>query len=257
MRKLLEVDKLCKCIKNANELTVLINNLSFEICYGEAVAMICPSESRLTQLLGLLSGLNRQYEGLIRYHPDIENQLHYKILYTCNKDAIYEWRTVLDNTLLFLEVNSSEDVNKAELNQYVLETFEKYKLTKYKDKYPTSLSGSIKSKISLIKHMMLKPDLLILDDNFSNIDYKTKIELLQLLRKHFLNENNAILYATQNIDDVFLIADRILLLTPQPLSVKATVDLAGMGHERTPEQVKENPAYAELSDVLTNDLMND
>ncbi|NLY97309.1 MAG: ATP-binding cassette domain-containing protein [Clostridiaceae bacterium] len=257
MRKLIEIDKLNKKIKNGNKEVILIEDLSLEIDYGEAVAAVCSPNPGLTYLLTCLSGMKHSYEGIIRYDAEIEKDLYYKVLYTCNKDVMFEWRTVFDNTLLFLKINSKQNDGDEELQKYVLDTFEKYKLTKYKDKYPSSLSGSIKNKISIVKHMMLKPTLLIMNDNFSNIDYKTKTELLQILRNRFLCDKNAILYATQNIDDVFLLADRILLLKPYPLSLVASIDISDIGNERTPELIKESPAYTELSNLLSKEHLYD
>lgn len=254
MRKLLEIEKLSKSIKYENEITRLIKDLSFDIYYGEAIAMICPSEARLTPLLYIISGMNHDYEGTVQYEPDIEKEKYYRILYTCSKDSLYEWRTVLDNTLLFLNVNLKSELSEDKLKRYVLEAFEKYNLTKYKDKYPSQLSGSIKNKISLIKNLLLKPDLLILDNNFSNIDYRTKIELLDLLRNSFLNESCSILYATQNMDDILLLADRVLFLTQPPLALKTSVDITGIGKTRTPENVRENPKCAEFSNLFINEL---
>lgn len=251
MCKLLKVDRLYKNIKKGDEKNILIDNLSFEIYYGEAVAMVCPSESSMTQLLYLLSGLNFQYDGTIQYHKNIEDKLHYKILYTSKKDVLYEWRTVLDNILLYLDVNKGPGTDNKAFIQIVSDLFDQYDLTEYKDKYPSTLSVGIKSKISFIKHFLLKPDLLILDDCFSNMDYKTKTELLKILRNDFLKENNALIYATKNMEDAFLLADRVLLLTSPPLSLKASVDISDMGSERSLEQIQENPVFHEMSSLLS------
>ncbi len=257
MHKLLEMININKNIKIDNEITPLIKDLTFDINCGEALAVIGTSETHMSALLYLISGIYNGYEGTVKFHPSLEIDKIHKICYTCNKNYFFEWRTVYDNICLFYKINMSGVQSDDDIEKYIYKTLDKFNLLQYKDKYPSQLSGSIKNKITLIENIMLDPKLLVIDNAFSNIDFKTKAELLHILRKSFLNEEHSILFATGNIDDILILADRVIILSEPPVTVKKIVDVRSLGCDRTSENIKENPAYTKFSNCFINELYNE
>lgn len=151
-----------------------LNNISFEVYPGEFISLIGPSGCGKSTLLSIIARLEQPESGTISfYHAD--GSIHYpRIGYMLQKDHLFEWRSVYKNVLLGLELHHhlTED-NLAKVDAML----KKYELYKFKDKKPSELSGGMRQRAALIRTLALEPEILLLDEPFSALDYQTRLSV--------------------------------------------------------------------------------
>ena len=164
--------------------TPALQQISFHIDQGEFVAIVGPSGCGKSTLLSIVAGLLSPEEGTISFqNPD--GSLHYpQIGYMLQKDYLFEWRTVYENAILGLEIR--KQLTK-ENTDNVLQLMKDYDLYKFKDKKPNELSGGMRQRAALIRTLALNPQLLLLDEPFSALDYQTRLmvssDICRIIRK--------------------------------------------------------------------------
>ena len=148
--------------KNYHDLDGEINavlDVSLDIYPKEIVSIVGPSGCGKTSLLSILSNLEKQSSGTITYYKD-----DIKIGYMLQKDALFPWRTILDNCLIGLEINHTLNENS---KKRVIQLLNTYGLGEFIYKYPNSLSGGMRQRVALIRTLAVDPDILLLDEPFA------------------------------------------------------------------------------------------
>ena len=190
MKKILEVKNICKTYQAQNGETEALRDISFDVKEGEYVSIIGPSGCGKSTLLSIISGLESKTSG--------EIYINGKIGYMLQKDNLLEWRTIYKNVLLGLEIQND---NTAENREYVEELFKKYGLYEFKDKYPTQLSGGMRQRAALIRTLAIRPNILLLDEAFSALDYQTRLMVTEDIFKILKAENITALMVTHDISE--------------------------------------------------------
>lgn len=202
--------------------TQALSNVSFHINPGEFVAIVGPSGCGKSTLLSIISGLIEPEEGVISFHNPDGSLLYPKIGYMLQRDYLLEWRTVYKNAILGLEIGkklTQENIDK------VIQLMKDYDLYKFKDKKPSELSGGMKQRAALIRTLALDPQLLLLDEPFSALDYQTRLmvsaDICQIIRK----SGKTALLITHDLSEAISLADRIIILSKRPATVKFEVPI--------------------------------
>ncbi len=190
MKKILEVKNICKTYQAQNGEIEALKNISFDVKEGEYVSIIGPSGCGKSTLLSIISGLESKTSG--------EIYINGKIGYMLQKDNLLEWRTIYKNVLLGLEIQND---NTAENREYVEELLKKYGLYEFKDKYPTQLSGGMRQRAALIRTLAIRPNILLLDEAFSALDYQTRLMVTEDIFKILKAENITALMVTHDISE--------------------------------------------------------
>ena len=151
---------------NTSEITA-IKNLNLNIKEGEFVAIVGPSGCGKTTLLSILCGLEKESEGTITF-PKRKAKMGYML----QNDTLFPWLNILDNTLLGLKVEKK--ITKESKNK-VINLLKTYGLEDFIYKYPNNLSGGMKQRAALIRTLAIEPDILLLDEPFSALDYQTRL----------------------------------------------------------------------------------
>ena len=137
-------------------------------------------------------------------------------------DSLFFWRTILDNCLIGLEITGQlNDENK----NYVLSLLKTYGLYDFKDKYPRSLSGGMRQRVALIRTLALKPDVLLLDEAMSALDYQSRLAISDDIYKIIKNEGKTAIMVTHDIAEAISMSDRVIVLTKRPAKVKNIYDI--------------------------------
>lgn len=208
--KILEVKSLYKKYHTlTNEIDVL-NNINFSINKNDFVALIGPSGCGKSSILNIISNQDKDYKGQVIIKDNI------KIGYMFQEDTLFPWLTVYQNAILGLKITKS--LNKDNI-KYVENLLKKYKLYSFKDNYPSSLSGGMKQRLSLIRTLAIKPDLLLLDEPFSALDYETKLQVRDDVYKILKEENITMLIVTHDIEEAKYLCNKIIVLSKRPSSV--------------------------------------
>lgn len=190
MKNILEVKNICKTYQAKNGEIEALKDINFKIEEGEYVSIIGPSGCGKSTLLSIIAGLENKTSGT--------TYINGKIGYMLQKDNLLEWRTVLNNVFLGLEIQKS---NTPENKKYVIELLKKYGLYEFKDKYPNQLSGGMRQRVALIRTLAIKPKILLLDEAFSALDYQTRLMVTEDIYKILKNEGITALMVTHDISE--------------------------------------------------------
>lgn len=204
---IIDVKDLSFSYHSMKEETLALSKISFRIYPGEFLAIVGPSGCGKTTLLSLIAGLLPVEEG------DIVKKEGLKTGYMLQKDLLLEWRTIWENVMLGLEINHLADNTS---KQYARKLLKEYGLEDFMQKKPSELSGGMRQRVALIRTLVLKPDLLLLDEPFSALDYQTRLLVSADIGNIIRNTHKTAIMITHDIAEAITLADRVLVLSHRP-----------------------------------------
>lgn len=243
MKKILEVKNICKTYQAENGEIKALRNISFDVQEGEYISIIGPSGCGKSTLLSIIAGLESKTSG--------ETYINGKIGYMLQKDNLLEWRTIYNNVLLGLEIQKS---NTKENVDYVIKLLKKYGLYEFKDKYPMQLSGGMRQRVALIRTLAIRPNILLLDEAFSALDYQTRLMVTEDVYKILKNENITAVMVTHDISEAISMSDRIIVLSKRPAIVKNIHKIDFNMENRTPLNCREKPEFSKYFNLMWKEL---
>lgn len=211
---LLSLENVSKSFFSSKKQTEVLSNISFNIQKNEIIALLGPSGCGKSTLLNILSSLEEQTSGTIT--------LNGKLGYMFQKDALLPWRNIFSNICLGLEIKKKKTNENIE---YANELIKKYKLNDFINNFPNQISGGMKQRVALIRTLVLKPDLLLLDEPFSALDAQTKIAVQNDVYNIIKQEKKSALIVTHDIGEAIALADKIIILSDRPAKVKKIVNM--------------------------------
>jgi ABC transporter, ATP-binding protein len=227
-----------KSFYSLKEETVVLNQISFDVKKGEIVAIVGPSGCGKSTLLNLISGLIQPDSGKI--------EINGKVGYMFQKDHLFEWRTVYKNITLGPEIAKIK-IEPEKIDQIL----KKYGLYDFKNHYPKELSGGMRQRVALLRTLALDPDILLLDEPFSSLDYQTKITVQDDIYKIIKDAHKTTLLVTHDITEAIAMADRVIVLTKRPSTIKAIYDIElDLKEEKTPLLSRNSPKFKEYFNLI-------
>ena len=208
----LQLKDICFSYHSLTGETIVLNNLSFSVKEGEFIAIVGPSGCGKSTLLNIICGLLTPKSG----NRILRNDCN--IGYMLQRDHLFEWRNIYENVTLGLEI---QKIKTKENENYVYSLLENYGLIDFKDKKPSELSGGMKQRAALIRTMALHPQILLLDEPFSALDYQTRLMVSSDIGKLIRKTNKTAILVTHNLSEAISLADRVLILSPRPSSIRA------------------------------------
>ena len=193
MNNILNIKNLRKIYHDKNSETMAIDDISLNIKDKSFISIVGPSGCGKSTLLSILASLEEKSDGIIKTDKDI------KIGYMLQSDSLFPWRTVLDNCLLGLEINN--ELNEITKNK-VLHLLKIYGLYEFKDKFPRNLSGGMRQRVALIRTLAINPDILLLDEPFSALDYSTRLALSNDVYNIIKKENKTAIMVTHDLAEL-------------------------------------------------------
>lgn len=244
MNKLLSIKNLSKVYYKGKAETEAIKDISFDIEEGEFVSIVGPSGCGKSTLLNILTNMDTLTKGNINLKENL------KLGYMLQSDSMLEWLTVLDNALLGLDIKK---IKTEENKNYVKSLFEKYGLAEFMDKYPSELSGGMRQRVALIRTLALKPDILILDEPFSKLDYQSRLKVSDDVYKIIKQEGKTALMVTHDISEAISVSDRVIILSERPCIIK---NIYKIKREKngTPIENRKDKNFAYYYDCIWKDL---
>jgi len=225
--------------------TEAVRDLSFSVRRGEFVAVVGPSGCGKTTVLSLIMGLNPPSKGQVRF-PQGPCPMGYML----QRDNLLEWRTLERNAQLGLEVRHA--LNK-ETKARTVGLLQKYGLGDFLSYLPGQLSGGMRQKGALIRTLALDPELLLLDEPFSALDYQTRLTLADEVFSIIHEEGKTALLVTHDIGEAVSMADRVLVFSDRPATLKKEI-LLDFPREMTPLVRREQPAFQEYFAAIWKEL---
>ena len=167
------------------------------------------------------------------------------------RDCLLEWRNILSNTLFGLEVKG---IKTKENIEYVKELLKKYNLYDFINKYPSELSGGMRQRVALIRTLAVKPKILLLDEAFSALDYQTRIMVTEDIYSILRKEKITAIIVTHDISEAISLADRVLVLSKRPGTIKDIHKIDFEMEKRTPINCRQSPKFSQYFDTLWKEL---
>ena len=199
--------------------TQAIKNLSFSIEEGEFVAIVGPSGCGKSTILSLISGLYEAEDGKILYK---DSQKRPSVGYMLQRDHLFPWRTIWENCMLGLEIQKCVTKEKKEYAEHLLR---EYNLWDVRNKKPSELSGGMRQRAALIRTLVLSPDLFLLDEPFSALDFQTRIEVSEDIASIIKRSGKTVVLITHDLQEAICLSDRILVLNKRPAHVLKEVSV--------------------------------
>ena len=244
MNKLLSVNHLSKVYYNKKDEIEAIKDISFDLYEGEFVSIVGPSGCGKSTLLNILTNMDNLTKGRVELKDDL------KLGYMLQSDSMLSWRKVIDNALLGLEIKKEKTEENIE---YVKDLFKKYGLLEFMDKYPHELSGGIRQRVALIRTLALKPDILILDEPFSKLDYQSRLKVSDDVYKIIKQEGKTALMVTHDLAEAISISDRVIVLSDRPCEIKNIYKIK-REKDGTPIENRKDKNFAHYYDLIWKDL---
>ena len=227
---ILELHDICYSYHSLEGETDALSHISFQVKKGEFLAIVGPSGCGKSTLLSIISGLLLPESGEIRFLVDKEGGTDKhpmagscpRIGYMLQHDHLFEWRTIYRNVILGLEINHQLAPQK---KQRVMELLKDYGLDKFKDKKPGELSGGMKQRAALIRTLALDPEILLLDEPFSALDYQTRLSVSSDICSIIRSAGKTAILVTHDLSEAISLADRILVLSKRPATIKCDIPI--------------------------------
>ena len=222
--------------------TTAVKDLNFRVEDGQFVSVIGPSGCGKTTILSLAAGLLSPSAGQI-----ISGDGEFG--YMLRRDALFPWRTVEQNIFLPLEVKKR---NTAQKRARAVELAEKYGLKDFLKKTPSQLSGGMRQRVALIRTLAAEPEILLLDEPFSALDYQTRLEVCDDVQGIIKSEKKAALLITHDISEAIALSDKVVVLSARPATVVAE-HLITFG-EGSPKKRRECAEFSATFEILRKEL---
>ena len=225
----------------------VLKNISFTLHEGEILSLLGPSGSGKSTILNILTNLLEPTSG--------EVSIKGTIGYMFQKDHLLEWRSIMDNITLGLEIMHKKNNKKSmERIERLLKT---YGLWEFRNMYPKELSGGMRQRVALIRTLSVDPSILLLDEPFSALDYQTRLMVNDDVYKVIKNENKSVILVTHDISEAIAMGDKVAVLSKRPSTIKNTYDIdLDLGSSKTPFKSRKVPAFQTYFDLLWKELDN-
>jgi len=241
MRPVLELSQVSFSYHLREQEVLALKDVSFHVNAGEFVAIVGPSGCGKSTLLSMIAGLMSPGEGSIRVDGLSPVHTVNLIGYMLQKDHLLEWRRIFDNMCLGLEIRGINDKKHQDKIRSMMKT---YGLAQFSDSYPSSLSGGMRQRAALIRTLALEPELLLLDEPFSALDYLTRLEVGDDIGQIIRNTGKTAILVTHDLSEAISLADRIIVLTGRTRTVKSRMDIQFPEKVRTSLQRRNSPEFS-------------
>ena len=224
------------------EVTAL-KELTFSLGEGEFAAMIGPSGCGKSTILSLAAGLIKPSAGSVTLGGSIG--------YMLQRDELFPWRTIEKNLYLPLEVQRK---NTPERRARAAELARTYGLADFLKSYPSQLSGGMRQRAALIRTLVMEPDILLLDEPFSALDYQTRLRVSDDIGQIIRREKKTAILVTHDLSEAVSLADRVIILSPRPATIRQTLPLIFDLENDTPLNRRAAPEFKTYFNLIWKEL---
>ena len=243
--KLLEIKELSKNYLTPKKVICALENINLDIYENEFVVLVGPSGCGKSTILSIIGNLENKSSGKIEFKKD-----NIKVGYMFQEDALFPWLTVLDNCMLGLKIQKKDNEENI---KYVKTLLKKYGLSNFEKSYPKELSGGMRQRVALIRTLALKPDILLLDEPFSALDYQTRITVSDDVFKIIKEEKKTALMVTHDISEACAIGSKVVVLSNRPSVVKNIYEIE-MENKGLPSENRKNSKFSYYYNLIWKDL---
>lgn len=251
MDPVLKVRDVCLSYHTLSGETPTLSHISFDLMPGEFLSIVGPSGCGKSTLLNLIAGLIEPECGSITLKGKTVSSGSTSVGYMLQKDHLLEWRSIYKNILLGLEIRGELTPEKLTHAEELLHT---YGLDRFRDARPSQLSGGMRQRAALIRTLVLEPELLLLDEPFSALDYQTRLNVSDDIGKILKSSGKPAILVTHDISEAISMADQVLVLSARPATVQKAVDIHLSVEKRTPLTSRNAPDFKKYFNLIWKEL---
>ena len=230
--------------------TIALSDISFYVNKGEFISIVGPSGCGKSTLLSIIAGLLTPEEGKITF-PDMKDSSKPQIGYMLQHDNLFEWRSVYSNVTLGLEIHKEKNLASY---AYASSLLDQYGLSDFKKSRPSQLSGGMRQRAALIRTLTLKPELLLLDEPFSALDYQTRLTVCDDIASIIRKERKTAIMVTHDLAEAISVADIVYVLSKRPGHIISTVPIHFENEHESPMDRRGEPEFDDYFDFLWKEL---
>lgn len=244
MNNIVEVKDLTMNFYNKEGEIEVLKDINFSLKEGEILTLLGPSGSGKSTILNILTKLLNPTEGEVKINGNIG--------YMFQKDHLLEWRNIMDNITIGLEIQKKKTPESIARVEELLKT---YGLWDFRNMYPKELSGGMRQRVALIRTLSVNPDILLLDEPFSALDYQTRLLVSDDVYRIIKNENKSTILVTHDISEAISMSDKVAILSKRPATIKNIYNIElHMEGDRTPLKTRKVPDFQTYFDILWKEL---
>ena len=241
---ILEILNIKKDYITINGTTEAIKDISMKIKKGSIITLVGPSGCGKSTLLSILAGIDKQTSGkIIKDEKTV-------VGYMLQQDALFPWLTIYENAILGLKIKK---MATKENKEYVKKLLYEYKLGDFLNVYPKELSGGMRQRVALIRTLALKPDILLLDEPFSALDYQSRLKISDDVYKIIKKENITAILVSHDIAEAISMSNQVLVLSKRPCTIKNIYNI-NLTNQSTPIENRKAKEFASLYNDIWRDL---
>lgn len=239
--KVVEINNLGITYHTLEEETVALENVNIDIFHNEIIGIVGPSGCGKSTLLSIISGLIKPTTGQVIVNGHVVDKPLENAGYMFQKDHLFEWRNILNNVVIGLEIQGKLN---DETIKHAKQLLHNYGLGDFINSYPYQLSGGMRQRVALIRTLLLEPDILLLDEPFSALDYQTRLAISDEIGSILKQEKKTAIMVTHDISEAISMSDKVIVLSNRPGTVKKIFDIElTCSGDKTPLKSREAPEF--------------
>jgi NitT/TauT family transport system ATP-binding protein len=219
-----------------------VHDLTMSVARGEFVAVVGPTGCGKSTTLSLVSGLEPPSEGTVLVDGSPVQGIPDGIGYMFQNDAVLPWRSVLDNVATGPRYRGA---SRSQARDRARAWVERVGLSGFEGYYPHQLSGGMRKRVALAQTLVNEPSILLMDEPFSALDVQTRGLMQDELLRLWSGTGAAVVFVTHDLEESIALADRVIVMTSGPATVKASFDVP-LPRPRDVEEVRLTPAFLEI-----------
>jgi ABC-type nitrate/sulfonate/bicarbonate transport system ATPase subunit len=198
----------------------VVDNISFEVEPGSFLAIIGPSGCGKSTLMKMLSGFEHPDTGGITINGKPHNRPDPNAVLISQHGSVFPWMSVQQNLMFGLNTDSHD--NRADLADHYADLVG---LKGFENAYPHELSGGMLKRVEIARALVVKPDIIFMDEPFSALDALTNLKMRKELLRILEEERHTVVLITHDVEEAIHLADRIIVLSRRPTSIQASFDV--------------------------------
>lgn len=231
--------------------TTALRNISLDVFQGQFISIVGPSGCGKSTLLNIIAGLVKPTQGTVFVNDHPVQGVSSQVGYMPQTDQLFEWRSIWKNVLLGLEVQNKLS---AETRESVRVLLNKYGLWDFRNSFPRQLSGGMRQRAALIRTLAIDPEILLLDEAFSALDYQTRLAVSDEVKEIITQEGKTAILVTHDISEAISMADQVVVLTKRPGTIKSIHKIVLTCKEHTPIKNREAPEFRDYFNRIWKEL---
>lgn len=217
-----------------------VNDVSLEVAEGEFVVIVGPSGCGKTTLLRMIAGLESPTSGRISVAATASQSVRNAMVFQGR--SVFPWLSVQENIAYGLKLGGVATADRQEKTSRLLSLVG---LSRFSRAWPHQLSEGMRQRVAIARALAVDPQLLLMDEPFGALDEQTRFILQEELLRIWEKTGNTVIFVTHSIDEALTLADRVIVMSAQPGSIKADIPIA-ISRPRDQATVRSDPRFAEM-----------